>query len=51
MPTLTAVKHNPWLRNFYERLIARGKPRKVAILASMRKLLAAIYSEAKNSKP
>lgn len=51
MPTLTAVKRNVWLRSFYERLISKGKPRKVALLASMRKLLSAVYSVAKNKKP
>ncbi len=51
MPTLTAVKRNPWLRAFYERLIAKGKLPKVAMLAAMRKLIAAIYSVAKNRKP
>jgi len=48
MPTISAVKHNPWLKAFYERLIAAGKPQKVAIIASMRKLLHAIYSVAKH---
>jgi transposase len=51
MPTLAAVKHNPWLRAFYDRLIARGKLPKVALTAAMRKLLHAIYSVAKNQKP
>lgn len=51
MPTLSAVTRNPWLRAFYERLIARGKLPKVALLASMRKLLSAIYSVAKHRKP
>lgn len=51
MPTLTAVVRNSWLKAFYERLTARGKPAKVAIVASMRKLLTAIYSVAKNRKP
>lgn len=51
MPTLTAVRRNPWLRAFYERLLARGKPPKVALLAAMRKLLSAIYSVAKHRKP
>ncbi len=51
MPTLSAVTHNPWLRAFYERLIAKGKLRKVALLAAMRKLLTAIYSVAKNRRP
>ncbi len=51
MPTLSAVRFNPWLRAYYERLIARGKLRKVAIIAAMRKLLVAIYSVAKARRP
>ena len=51
MPTLTAVRKNAWLRAFYERLIANGKLPKVALTAAIRKLLAAIYSVAKNRKP
>lgn len=51
MPTLTAVRLNPWLRAFYEGLRARGKLPKVALVAAMRKLLHAIYSVAKNRKP
>lgn len=51
MPTLTAVRCNPWLCCFYRRLVAKGKPRKVAILASMRKLLVAVYSVAKHREP
>jgi transposase len=51
MPTLTAVRKNPWLRAFYESLRARGKLPKVALVAAMRKLLSAIYSVAKNRQP
>jgi transposase len=51
MPTLSAVRRNPWLRAFYERLIARGKPPKLALMAAMRKLLSAVYSVAKNRRP
>lgn len=51
MPTLTAVRKNPWLRAFYERLVARGKLPKVALIASMRKLLAAVLSVAKSRRP
>jgi transposase len=51
MPTLAAVVRNSWLKAFYERLIARGKPAKVALVASMRKLLTAVYSVAKNRRP
>jgi hypothetical protein len=34
MPVLTAVRSNAWLRAFYECLIARGKPAKLALVAA-----------------
>lgn len=51
MPVLGAVRRNPWLRSFYERLRAAGKPPKLALVAAMRKLLSALYSVAKNRTP
>ncbi len=39
MAALVGIKHNPVLRQFYDRLRAAGKPFKVAITACMRKLL------------
>jgi transposase len=51
MPTLTAVQKNPWLKAHYERLRARGKLPKVALVACMRKLLMAVYSVAKHRRP
>lgn len=51
MPTLTAVQKNPWLKAHYERLRARGKLPKVALVACMRKLLTAVYSVAKHRRP
>jgi transposase len=51
MPTLTAVRRNPWLRAYYERLRANGKPAKVALVACMRKLLIAVYAVARDRKP
>jgi transposase len=39
MATLSAVRHNPWLREHYQGLLARGKVKKVALVACMRKLL------------
>ena len=39
MATLAAVRCNPVIRGFFERLSAAGKPRKVALTACMRKLL------------
>jgi transposase len=51
MPTLAAVRRNPWLRAYYQRLRARGKLPKVALIAAMRKLLIAIYTVAKHRRP
>lgn len=39
MATMSAIRCNPAIRSFYERLVARGKPKKLAITACMRKLL------------
>jgi len=39
MSALTASRHNPVIRAFYQRLRAAGKPAKVALTACMRKLL------------
>ena len=50
MPTIVATRFNPWLKAHYQRLRARGKPAKVAFVACMRKLVAAIYSVAKNRR-
>ena len=51
MPALTAIHHNPWLRAYYQRLRAAGKRPKVALVAVIRKLLAAVYSVAKRRRP
>jgi transposase len=36
---LTAVRYNPAIRTYYKRLVENGKPKKVALIACMRKLL------------
>lgn len=51
MATLTAVRFNPWLRAFYHRLLARGKPKLLALTAAMRKLLAVMHSVARRQQP
>jgi transposase len=48
MPTLRAVTKNAWLKAFYDRLVAAGKPKKLAMIAAMRKLLGAMLSVAKH---
>lgn len=39
MAALSAKAHNPTIKKFYEHLLARGKEKKVALTACMRKLL------------
>jgi len=47
MAALVAARHNPILRAFYLRLRAAGKPAKVALTATMRKLLIVLNSSLK----
>jgi transposase len=48
MATLTATRYNPVLRTFYQQLRARGKPAKVALVATMRKLLTIVNAMLKH---
>ncbi|HEY0817795.1 MAG TPA: IS110 family transposase [Rhizobacter sp.] len=48
MATLTAVRYNAPLKAYYERLLAVGKRKKVALVACMRKLLTMLNAIAKN---
>ncbi|MEE9445019.1 MAG: IS110 family transposase [Cocleimonas sp.] len=50
MPALVAVRHNPTLKVVYERLVNNGKPKKVALIAVMRKLLILSYGVLKSEK-
>lgn len=51
MATLAALRCNPAIRTFYQRLVAAGKPKKVAITACMRKLLTIMNAMAKHGQP
>jgi transposase len=48
MAALTATRYNPVLRAFYQRLRERGKPAKVALVATMRKLLTIVNAMLKH---
>lgn len=50
MATLVAVHHNPVFKLFYERLLAAGKLKKVALVAAMRKMLTVLNAIAKSGK-
>lgn len=49
MGTLVAVRYNPTLKAFYEKLCKAGKKKKVALVACMRKLLLIMNAMVKNN--
>ena len=51
MGTLSATRYNPVICDFYQRLLAAGKPKKVALVACMRKLLVILNSMLKHRSP
>lgn len=50
MATMVAMRHNRVIRVFYERLLDAGKPKKVAIVACMRKLLTILNAMVRTEK-
>ena len=48
MGALVATRCNPAVKAFYERLLAAGKPKKVALVACMRKLLIILNAMLRN---
>lgn len=51
LPTLTAIRFDPVLKGFFDRLVAAGKPKLRAVGACMRKLVMLCYGGPKNRKP
>ncbi len=51
MAALSAIRHNPTIRGFYNRLLDYGKPKKVAIVACMRKLLTILNAMIRSMAP
>ena len=51
MATLTAVRFNPVIAHFYQRLTAAGRPKKVALTAAMRKLLTILNAMLRDQRP
>jgi transposase len=50
MATLVAVRFNPVIKSFYERLLQKGKLKKVALTACMHKLLILVNAMMKNNQ-
>lgn len=51
MSTLVAIKHNPPIKKFYNKLLEKGKPKKVAIIACLHKLLIILNAMVRDMKP
>lgn len=51
MATLAAIQFNPVIGRFYKRLVAAGKPKKVALIACMRKLLTILNAIVRSGRP
>lgn len=51
MAALVATRHNPVIRTFYQRLLTAGKPKKVALVACMRKLLTILNAMMRDGRP
>lgn len=51
MPALSGLRYNPLLKAFFERLVARGKARKAALVACMAKLLRIAYGVLRSGQP
>ena len=51
MPAMVAIRFNPLMVAFYNKLLSKGKPKKVALAAVMRKLLVLAYGVLKSGKP
>ncbi len=51
MSTVVAIQYNDRLKLFYERLVQNGKPKKLALIAAMRKLLRIAFAVVKNKEP
>jgi transposase len=50
MAALVAVRFNPVIKAFYERLLGKGKLKKVALTACMHKLLIILNAMMKNNQ-
>lgn len=50
MPTLSALRWNPTIKAFYNRLLSKGKIKKVAVVACMRKIFAILNSMVRNKR-
>jgi transposase len=51
MATVAAIKYDPVIPAFFHRLVAAGRPGKVAVIAAMRKLLTILNAMLRDHRP
>ena len=51
MAALVATRRNPVIKASYQRLVARGRPKKVAIIACLRQLLTILNAIVREARP
>ena len=51
MAAMSATRHNQVIKEFYQRLLAKGKIKKVAMVAAMRKLMTILNAMARSNQP
>lgn len=51
MATIVAIQHNPTIAACYQRLVTAGRPKKVAVIAAMRKLLTTLNAMLRDRRP
>lgn len=51
MATVVSITHNPVIKDLYDRLVGKGKVKKVALVACMRKLLVIMNAIMKTERP
>ncbi len=50
MAMLSAIQHNPVMKDFYQHLVAQGKHKKVALTACMRKMVTILNTMVRNNQ-
>lgn len=51
MGAVVAMRHNPIIKDFYERLVERGKSKKLALTACVRKMLVILNAMVRSNQP
>ena len=51
LSAMVAIRHNPHIKRFYQRLVKAGKHKKVALIACIRKIVTALNAMLRDNTP